>query len=569
MSRAGADRLSTVRAALRAGPRAAGAGELLDLGAAAARGYGQVLFCESIPAGLGLFLAFVLVAPAAAWMGAVGGGVASALARGLEYPRAEWRAGLYGYSGVLAGLYLGWLFDPGRPTWLALGAAAVLSVPLTRAAHRALTPREVPTLALPALCLVWLASPWLAPTHAAPAPAPLIQLLAGAVAVVGLHLYSRVVTLAALAGAAVGAGASLLVAGRVEPGVLANAVPAAIALGTVFLPWSAAALTVAAVGAAAAGAIWWWTAPALAAWGLSPLVAPFNAVVLLFLAALRAPDVRRRLRGSPAPLPLHGIVHPDASRVGWQARHRLRRLVRGANQLCVLTGAGVSREAGLPDVRSPGGLSSRQARITLADFLASAQSRQIYWQDEERFFRLVCRAVPATVHRALAELHRRGRLSGVVTQNVDGLHQATGVPAEMVVELHGTIHRARCIDCGLTVGRDELSERLAAGEALYCPRCQGLLKGGGVMFGEEVAPERLDAALRALLASDLLLVLGTSLAVAPATDLLRWARDAGIPIAIVNTTPTPYDALAAVTVRADAGAVLVEMLEDAVQARRP
>jgi NAD-dependent deacetylase len=114
------------------------------------------------------------------------------------------------------------------------------------------------------------------------------------------------------------------------------------------------------------------------------------------------------------------------------------------------------------------------------------------------------------------------------------------------------------------VPRAPLSELIAAGSAaLYCDRCQGLLKGGGLLFGEQVSPERLEAALGAVLTADLWLVLGTSLTVAPASDLLRWARDAGIPIAIVNATPTAHDALAAVTVTADVGATLLDLIEEA------
>ncbi|HEX9749063.1 MAG TPA: Sir2 family NAD-dependent protein deacetylase, partial [Methylomirabilota bacterium] len=175
---------------------------------------------------------------------------------------------------------------------------------------------------------------------------------------------------------------------------------------------------------------------------------------------------------------------------------------------------------------------------------------------------------PAATHKALAALGRQGRLSAVVTQNVDGLHQAAGLPAETVIELHGSIREAFCLDCGHVVERATLSSRIErGGAALYCPVCQGLLKGGSVMFGERVSPDRLDAALRAVLAADLLLVLGTSLLVAPASDLLRWARDAGVPIVIVNATPTPYDGDAAATLTADVDAVMVDLAE-ALAARR-
>ncbi|MFQ5804387.1 MAG: Sir2 family NAD-dependent protein deacetylase, partial [Candidatus Methylomirabilales bacterium] len=244
---------------------------------------------------------------------------------------------------------------------------------------------------------------------------------------------------------------------------------------------------------------------------------------------------------------------------------RLHELVHEARRISVLTGAGVSTAAGLPDFQDAFGLWTGQSRITLADFLSSPAARESYWREEERFFRRVQSASPTETHRALATLYRRGRLTAVVTQNVDGLHQAAGLPPESVIELHGNIHEARCVDCGQTVARETLSPRISAGvTTLYCNICQGLLKGGSLLFGEQVEPRRLEAALRALLASELLLVLGTSLAVAPASDLLQWARDAGIPVAIVNATPTPYDSHATVKVTADVGPVLLDLLESDV-----
>jgi NAD-dependent deacetylase len=216
----------------------------------------------------------------------------------------------------------------------------------------------------------------------------------------------------------------------------------------------------------------------------------------------------------------------------------------------------VSTAAGLPDFRTLVGWSPT-GPIALDDFLETAASRERYWHDDERFFRLVRRAAPTTVHRALTALFRRGRLSAVVTQNVDRLHQAAGLPDDAVIELHGSIHEVVCIDCKAVMPRTLLSARLASNVGIvYCNRCQGLLKSGSVMFGEPVDPARLEAALRAVLASDLLLVLGTSLAVAPASDLVQWARDAGVPIAIVNATPTPYDKEATLTASGDVDAIV-------------
>jgi NAD-dependent deacetylase len=280
-------------------------------------------------------------------------------------------------------------------------------------------------------------------------------------------------------------------------------------------------------------------------------------VTVLVLVALRVPAVRRRVPGRPAPLPLASVGRPEAGRAMWAQHRRLASLVARAQRVCVLTGAGVSTAAGLPDFRGPQGLWARQGRITLDTFIGAGEARERYWKEEEAFFRLAAGARPAAVHDALAALHREGRLSSVVTQNVDGLHQAAGLPDDKVIEIHGSLRSAHCIDCDWTMPRAELSEAIAAGTAtFYCERCRGLVKGGSVMFGELVSPAVLQASLCALLASDLLLVLGTSLAVAPASDLVRWARDAGIPVAIVNATPTRYDSQADVTFNADVGAAM-------------
>lgn len=520
-------------------------------------GVGQLLFAGSPAAGALLLLGLALLAPGAALLAAVGCALATVVARARGYPAADWARGLYGYSGALVGLFWGVLFEPDPVALLALVSAAVASAPLTRLAHRLLTPREIPALALPALVLAWAATPFLDPIGADTGGWP----LAGWTLILGaLLVASRLLAAAALLGASVGLAVSLGLTAGVEPAILANAVPAAVALGSVFLPFSPAALALGGGAAALAGALWWAAAPAAP----TPLlVAPFTAVTTLALVALRVPGLRQRLPGRPAPLPLASVGSPEAVRAGWAAHRRLGALVAGARQVSVLTGAGISTAAGIPDVRGPAGLGAWSSPVALDDFLASASARARYWREEEAFLGLVRRARPAAAHRALAALYRQGRITAVVTQNVDRLLQAAGLPDAAVIELHGSVHRAECVDCGHTVPRDGLSPLIAAGRtALYCERCQGLLKGGGVLFGQPVALDALAAMLRALLASDLLLVLGTSLTVAPATELLRWAREAGIPVAIVNAAPTPWDAEATVSVIADVGAVLEDLVAD-------
>jgi NAD-dependent deacetylase len=526
---------------------------------ATATGYGQILFCESPAAGALLLGATALATPRAALMAAVACLVATTVAWRLGYPARDWTRGLYGYAAALLGLFVGALLADTPWTWLALLAAAGLAPATTRLAHRLLTPREIPALALPALGLAWLLVLGLGVDLPPTSSRPWLVAAASVTAAIGLAVYSRLAVAAALPGLAVG----LVVAnatGQSTEAVLANSVPTAIALGAVFVPWSAASAALSTLAAAAAGA----AAAGSVALGVPTLVAPFNVVVVVTLLLLRMPAVRRRVPGRPWVVPLPAVSRPESALAHWKARARLASLVSAARAICVLSGAGVSTAAGLPDFRGP--LGARGRRITLAEFVAAADVRREYWEEEERFLRLVHRAAPAPVHRTLADLYRGGRLSAVVTQNVDGLHQAAGVPEEAVIEIHGNMRTARCLDCRRTVPRAELSGRIAAGDFnLYCPDCQGLLKGGSVMFGERLDPRDLDRALRALLASDLLVVLGTSLLVSPARDMLGWAREGGIPVAIVNAGPTPYDRQADLAVVGDVGPAL----EDAVRPGPP
>jgi NAD-dependent deacetylase len=515
-----------------------------------------------------MLLGLIPLAPRAAAGAAVACTVATALARLRGYPYAEWRRGLYGYVAALTGVFWGVLFAPTWRAWLALGLAALAAPALTRQAHRLLTPQQLPALALPALVLTWAG--WLVLTPAGPAapPGPLAQAAGFSLTLAGLAVSSRLLAITALLGTAVGLAVSAGLGGAGAAGIVGNSLPTAMALGGVFLAFSPAALLVAALGAAAAGALWW-TLMVHGALPLPALVAPFSLVTIGVVTALRLPRLRRLVPGRPTPLPLASIGSPEAAWRARRAQDHLYALAARARKICVLTGAGISTAAGLPDFRGPGGLWARTRDIQLADFVRSAPARAAYWQEEQRFFRLVEAASPGPAHRALAALGRQGRLSAVVTQNVDGLHRAAGLPADAVIELHGSIREAFCLDCHHVVERATLSSRVDGGHAaLYCPVCQGLLKGGSVMFGERVSPARLDAALRAVLASDLLLVLGTSLLVAPASDLLRWARDAGVPIVIVNATATPYDAEAAATLAADVDSVMVDLVEALAPERR-
>ena len=235
----------------------------------------------------------------------------------------------------------------------------------------------------------------------------------------------------------------------------------------------------------------------------------------------------------------------------------LRRIIGSATRLVAFTGAGISTESGIPDYRSPGGLWSRMQPITLAEFTGSRAARLEDWRRRFVMNEDFARAIPNAGHRALVELQARGTLEAVITQNIDGMHQKAGLPADRVVELHGNATYGACLDCA---ARMELAAIRAAidawGEAPRCAACGGLVKAAVISFGQALVPSVLDRAARLAQACDVMLVLGSSLVVEPAASLPRLAAGAGAALVIVNDEPTPLDPLATLRVRGSIGAAL-------------
>lgn len=253
----------------------------------------------------------------------------------------------------------------------------------------------------------------------------------------------------------------------------------------------------------------------------------------------------------------------------------------GAGGVLVLSGAGISTESGIPDYRGEGGSLSRHTPMTYQDFVAGAHARRRYWARSHLGWRTFGRARPNAGHRTVAALGRHGLLSGVITQNVDGLHQAAG--SEGVVELHGSLDRVRCLACGAFSPRRELAERLeeanagfepvAAGinpdgdadltdeqvgdfRVLPCLDCGGVLKPDVVFFGEAVPPARVEHCRELVRAATSLLVLGSSLTVMSGLRFVRQAAQAGTPVLIVNRDPTRGDRHARTRVALPLGAAL-------------
>jgi NAD-dependent deacetylase len=223
-------------------------------------------------------------------------------------------------------------------------------------------------------------------------------------------------------------------------------------------------------------------------------------------------------------------------------------------RVAVLTGAGISTGSGIPDYRGPDGVWTRDpaaaAAFTYASFLRDAAVRARFWQTYVHH--PAWEARPNAAHDALARLDRAGVAVRVLTQNIDGLHQRSGLPARKVIELHGTMHETVCTRCHARRPAIEIRDRFAAGETdPACAACGGVLKMGTVLFGENLDPVVMSTAVSIVSASQLLLAVGSSLQVEPAASLCRIAVERGAHLVIVNRDPTPYDGLATEVFRDD------------------
>jgi NAD-dependent deacetylase len=235
--------------------------------------------------------------------------------------------------------------------------------------------------------------------------------------------------------------------------------------------------------------------------------------------------------------------------------------IRTAQRIVVLSGAGLSTDSGIPDFRGPNGLwtnnPSAEKASSLQYYLADPQLRKVAWQN--RLTAPVFSAHPNSGHEALVRLERRGQLLAIVTQNIDGLHQAAGNDPNRVLEVHGTVHWSRCWSCNDRRPMQSILDRVRAGEAdPPCEVCGGVLKSDTILFGQALVPEVIDAALAAAERCDLMLAVGSSLSVFPAANVVPRAKHAGARVVIANLEPTKMDRLA--------DAVVLGLLSDTLPA---
>ncbi len=249
---------------------------------------------------------------------------------------------------------------------------------------------------------------------------------------------------------------------------------------------------------------------------------------------------------------------------------RVRGWIEQARCVVALTGAGISTDSGIPDFRGPQGLWTRdpaaEKMATLQFYVADPEVRVRAWQ--WRLETDMNRREPNAGHRALARLEGAGRLDTLVTQNVDGLHQAAGSDPARVVEIHGTLREVECLDCGERAPIERALERVRAGECdPACRSCGGLLKAATISFGQGLVARDLERAEQAALRCDLLLAIGTTLGVYPIAAMVPAAKSAGARIVIVNGAETEMDDLADALVRGSISEILPRLVPASAKTR--
>ncbi|MGH8177987.1 MAG: SIR2 family NAD-dependent protein deacylase [Steroidobacter sp.] len=232
----------------------------------------------------------------------------------------------------------------------------------------------------------------------------------------------------------------------------------------------------------------------------------------------------------------------------------LRRLLQASRHAVFFTGAGISTESGIPDFRSPGGVWTKMQPIYFQDFVASEETRREAWRRRFDNRDGWVGAQPNRGHRAVAHLIRSGKARAVITQNVDNLHQDSGVPDDRVIELHGNATYAKCLSCQARIELADIErEFLATGSVGPCHGCGGIIKSATISFGQQMPALPMQRAQEEAMQCDLFIVLGSSLSVFPAADFPLRAKQNGAALVIINRDPTEMDELADLVINAGIG----------------
>lgn len=234
---------------------------------------------------------------------------------------------------------------------------------------------------------------------------------------------------------------------------------------------------------------------------------------------------------------------------------KLKKFIEESRHLVVFTGAGISTESGIPDFRSPGGIWTKYKPIDFRDFVADEEKRRESWRIKFATEKLISQAKPNAGHMGLARLYGQGKLKSVITQNIDGLHQVSGIPDDMIIELHGNSTYAVCLQCDKRFELNEIRDIFFPDETVpVCDRCGGMVKTATISFGQSMPVREMQRAEEQTLACDLFIAIGSSLVVYPAAGFPILAKQNGARLVIINRDPTGQDRYADLVINAEIGA---------------
>jgi len=245
---------------------------------------------------------------------------------------------------------------------------------------------------------------------------------------------------------------------------------------------------------------------------------------------------------------------------------RIAKKIKEGGKNVVFTGAGISTESGIPDYRSQGGIWDKVRPVYFDEFMSSKESRVEYWRQRGELYQKIAQAEPNPAHMSLARLNDLGLLQAVVTQNIDGLHQASGLPADKIVELHGNTCRIRCMRCRKISPIDKVQQRLKTGDPAPECECGGFLKPDTISFGQAMPAAEVEKSVTLSRKCDFFLIVGSTLVVQPAAQMPVYAKNNGAFLAIINLSDTPCDDICDVLIREKAGDVLQQIVSEVEKA---
>ncbi len=238
-----------------------------------------------------------------------------------------------------------------------------------------------------------------------------------------------------------------------------------------------------------------------------------------------------------------------------------RKIAEGGKNI-IFTGAGISTESGIPDYRSQGWIWDKYKPVYFNEFMSSKESRIEYWRRWQELYPDLIQAKPNSAHMALFKMAELGLIESVITQNIDGLHQVSGLPDEMIIELHGNTRRIRCMSCSNISKIEDIKKRLEGGDPAPECECGGFLKPDTISFGQAMPVKEVEKATRLSQNCDFMMVIGSTLLVQPAAHMPLYAKNSGAFLAIVNLSKTPCDEVCDALIHKKAGKALSEVVDE-------